>query len=298
MPRGRWSKQTHDRWGRCQDKESKQKKNLGKPDVVLFWCLVSSLQEIHYLISDFILSLASSTLFQSHLWFLRSHPSALPGSFLGLHPAGEHGSEIKKFALHTKLFAVLSTFKQSVWENCKTFVQELWFALLYKYLRWGTHIPGVVFRNSLVHICTVRPVDQYSRGGVTGNKNMIQIGWRKWKWLTKQNFGTTTGQQMNDSLVRWQLHCPSGFSPFHCRITFCNCQQQELYSVKNYSHSNSCRAELPYLMSTWICLRFPLLVGKNKTFKNVTLGFRKLRETFFKRLIEKISRLIDNKNDC
>lgn len=161
-------------------------------------------------ISDFILSLASSTLFQSHLWFSRSHPSALPGSFLGSHPAGEHRVRYQKVCFKTSKSLQNKPFECR--ELGKRFIQELWFALLYRYLRWGTHIPGVVFRNSLVHVCAVWSVDQYSRGGVTGNRNMIQIGRRKCKWLTKQNFG------MNDSLIRWRLCSTSGFSPFTAEL--------------------------------------------------------------------------------
>lgn len=89
----------------------------------------------------------------------------------------------------------------------------LWLPLLYKYLRKATHFSSVVFRNSLIHICAIRPVDHYPWGWVTGNKNIIQICRRKCKRLTI-HFGMMTGQRTNDSLIRWRLHSTRGFTLF------------------------------------------------------------------------------------
>lgn len=77
VPRGQWSKQTHDHWDRCQDKV---KKVIQKQAV---WC------DSQYSHLFLCLRLTFSTLFLSRLGFLRSRPSALPGSFLGSQPAGK-----------------------------------------------------------------------------------------------------------------------------------------------------------------------------------------------------------------
>lgn len=97
MPRGQWSTQTRDHWGRCQDKESKVRKRK------ILWTRFCAVL-ISGVISCFMLSLASLTLSQSHLWLLRSHPSALPGNFLGSHPADEH-----------PVRSIKVCFKESVW---------------------------------------------------------------------------------------------------------------------------------------------------------------------------------------
>lgn len=97
MPRGQWSTQTRDHWGRCQDKESKVRKRK------ILWTRFCAVL-ISGVISCFMLSLASLTLFQSHLWLLRSHPSALPGNFLGSHPADER-----------PVRSIKVCFKESVW---------------------------------------------------------------------------------------------------------------------------------------------------------------------------------------
>ena len=114
---------------------------------------------IFFNVSKFSMTLASSALFQILLSRWRSRPSARLGSSVGSHPAGEQ---------HI----------QSV--NANMYSGAL---ILHSCSNICTHVPDVVFRNSLVHISTIGPVDHYPWCGVTaGNKIVRWAGGSETSW--------------------------------------------------------------------------------------------------------------------
>jgi len=185
-PRGPWRTQTRGRRGRCQNKRSDVRNG------------VSSRRASARLAP----SLASSTLFQSHLWRGRSHPSAPPGSSAGSRPAGGRPRRRITKSLRTQSGWTVRKFSITI-EN---YSGALILNSCTNVCVGSTHGAGVVFRNSLVHIGAIGPVDHDSRGGVTGNNKKV--------WVRYAG-GSENGRHDTGSLDLWIISLlPEYFSFF------------------------------------------------------------------------------------
>lgn len=179
MPRGQWSTQTHDLWGRCQNKDNKVRRKKCTNKHV---CTVTSFPRFHFVTCLF------NTFPEPPLIFEES-PFSTARKFSGVTSCRE--TPVKVYFYHQHLL------------QCPT---KHWlgssdlFALLYKYLSWKTHIPSVVFRNSLIYVCAIRPVDYYPGGGVSGNKNIL-IYRRKWMDMTTAGMTRISGDRAGNQEI-------------------------------------------------------------------------------------------------